>query len=280
MRPGGQLIVRGGTYAERIKNPSIVAGTSDAPVIVAAAPGERPVVSGLLWLKGASYWTIDGINVTWSDANLASEHMVKMTDGVGWRYTASEIWGAHSYAGLLIAGTPSNWTVDHLYVHDTYATNGTNQDHLIYVNAGLGSGRVAWNVLANSSNGRAIKVGPPSATSGVAGNVLIDHNTMFNNLGPSNVQLAWGTSDVTITLNIMDRSGANRNSVTAYQLSGTGNLVTDNVYWDSAGASDVVPGVTVGPNLHADPMFADVAGGDYHATNDLVLNYGAYAPGR
>jgi hypothetical protein len=138
-----------------------------------------------------------------------------------------------------------------------------------------------WNVLANSANGRAIKVGPPSATSGVAGNVLIEHNTMVNNLGPSNVQLAWGTSNVTVTGNIMDLSGANRPSVTTFELSGTGNRVDGNLYWRSAGAAETnTPGLTVGVNVTADPRFVDAAAGNYGPTNVVALTFGANAPGR
>lgn len=102
LRAGDVLYVRGGTYVERLTG-VISPGTAAAPIEVKAYPGERPVVEGLLWLSSADYWTVDGLNVTWSMANAANEHMVKMTGGVGWRITNAEIWGGRAL-------TPQFWS--------------------------------------------------------------------------------------------------------------------------------------------------------------------------
>lgn len=277
LQPGDTLYVRGGTYKERIRNPNIRPGTSSARITVAAEPGERPVVSGLLWLKGASYWTLDGINVTWSSANSSSEHMVKMTDGTGWRVTDAEIWGARSFAGILVAGNPANWRLDDLYVHHTYATNNTNQDHLIYVNTGMGGGVIENSVLAHSANGRAIKVGPPSAGSTPGGNVTIRHNTMFDNRGPSNVQLSYGASGNEIYRNIMVRSGSNRQNVTTYNLNGSGNWAKDNIGWESRAVvkSDAYLSDR-GGNKMVDPRLANPWGGDFGALSSAAAGYGVH----
>jgi hypothetical protein len=57
-------------YSERITAPKLRAGTSALRIKVAAYPGERPVIQGLLWLHSPSYWTFDGISVTWSAREL------------------------------------------------------------------------------------------------------------------------------------------------------------------------------------------------------------------
>src|SRR5688500_9652042 len=56
VRPGGTVLLQGGTYRERVKV-SVAPGRPEAPVRVAALPGQRPVIEGLLWVSGASHWT-------------------------------------------------------------------------------------------------------------------------------------------------------------------------------------------------------------------------------
>ena len=201
LHPGDTLVVRNGIYRESVKNPSITRGTADRRITVVAAPQEQPLLQGLLWLKGADYWTISGLDVTWADSNLPSEHMVKVSNSIGWRITDAEIWGARSYAAILVAGTAVDWSLDHLYVHDTMTTNSTNQDHLIYVNA-VGNGVIEHNVLTNSPNGRGVKIGPSSSSTTPVGNVRVRYNTFANNLGPSNIQLSYGATGNVITRNI------------------------------------------------------------------------------
>jgi hypothetical protein len=282
LQPGDTLLVRGGTYVENVTATTVTTASAAAPIRVAAYPGERPVLQGLLWLRNPSWWTFDGLNVTWNALNNASQHMVKLTDGSHWRFTNAEVWGAHSYAAILVAGAPADWSLDHLFVHDTYASNGANQDHLIYVNAlnGGAGGVVERNVLVRSVNGRAVKVGPSSSTGAAVGNLLIRYNTMADNGGPSNVQVAWATSDVTMYRNIMTRPAAGRSAITAYELSGTNDLVADNIAWDAAGVLDAgVAGlVDNGGNAVLDPQFAAAGSDDYHPTNPAASAYGAYAP--
>jgi len=276
LRAGDTLQVRGGTYAERIKL-TVSPATSTARIAVRNYPGERPVVSGLLWLKGASYWTLDGINVTWSTANSASEHMVKMTDGVGWRLTDAELWGAHSFAAVLVAGSPSQWSLDHNYIHDTYKSNSTNQDHLVYVNAGMGSGIIERNIFARSPNGRGVKVGPPSATTTPLGNIVIRYNTFYSNLGPSNIQLSYSASKVTIYRNIFSLVASGQTNITAYNLSGTGNLAYENVGYNSSGVAPSGTKLTIGSgNFMSNPGFTSSTS-DFSRVPVALAGYGRFA---
>jgi hypothetical protein len=64
LRPGDTLVIRGGTYRERITSPRLRPGRSGARITVKNYPGERPVIAGVLWLRSTSYWTFRGINVT------------------------------------------------------------------------------------------------------------------------------------------------------------------------------------------------------------------------
>ena len=275
LRAGDTLVVRGGVYRERLTG-TVAKGTATAPVRVVAAPGERPVVEGLLWLSSPDFWTLDGINVTWSSGNSANEHMVKISNGVGWRVTNAEIWGARSYAAVLVAGQPSGWSLDHLYVHDTYKSNGTNQDHLIYVNTGTGGGTIERSVLSGSQNGRGVKVGPPSGGSTPGGKVTIRYNTFYDNTGPSNVQLSYGATGNSIYRNIMQKSGSA--NITAYNLNGTGNVAQDNIGWESTRVLDVVAGLKdAGGNQRVDPRFNSTGAGGFRPQTLAAQAYGAFA---
>lgn len=263
---GDVLCVASGTYTENIR---VRAGAKD--VVVQAAPGARPVVQGLLWLHDIDGWVIDGINVTWDDRNDPNQHMVKFTGGAGWRYTNAEVWGAKSYAAILVAGDPMDWSLDRLYVHDTAPSNGVNQDHLIYANAGAGGGTIERNLLVGSANGRAVKVGSPSGD--VTDNVAIRYNTMVENRGPVNVQLSDRTSGVTIERNIM--VGSDAHNIRAYGVRGSGNLARNNIGWGSNGVLQDSPVLADGGgNLHVDPELDE----HYEPTNPMAQGYGHTAP--
>jgi len=277
LHAGDTLLVRGGTYSEQVML-TMNKGTATSPVKVKNYTGERPVIKGLLWLKGADYWTLDGINVTWSTANSSGQHMVKMTDGAHWRLTNAEFWGARSYAALLVTGAPSNWQVDHSYIHDTYKAHSLNQDHLIYVNAGTGAGVIERNVLVHSANGRGIKIGPSSGSSTRLGNLVVRYNTVYDNLGPTNVQLSYATYNVQIYRNILDGAASRQNNVDTYNLKGTGNVAYENAGWASSGVVVKVAGLTDGGgNIVSNPGFTSSTT-NFGAVPSKLSAYGRYAP--
>lgn len=278
LRAGDRLIVGGGEYHENV-DVKANAGRVDAPVQVIAAAGARPLVVGLLWLSAASYWDIRGINVTWDDHNSADQHMVKLTDGTGWLFGDAELWGAKSYAALLVDGHPKHFTLTGLYVHDTYPANDTNQDHLIYLNCGTGGGVVERSVLARSANGRALKIGSADAGNGKVANIVVRYVTMVDNRGPSNVQLAYDTSNVVIEHSLMAGAHEGRNNVTVFQLNGSGSVVRDSLGWDSTGLLDDVPGLRDGGgNVSLDPQLTGARGAQpYTPTNPKAQAYGRWA---
>ncbi|MDQ3105542.1 MAG: hypothetical protein M3Q87_10085, partial [Actinomycetota bacterium] len=114
LNPGQLLYVRDGTYREDLRRMVLNQGVADEEIVVQAYPGERALVRGLVWLRQPSYWTFDGLDVTW-DKRLADSppHMVKITGGVGWTWTNSEIWGAEAASNVLITGwqasEPADW---------------------------------------------------------------------------------------------------------------------------------------------------------------------------
>lgn len=280
MRAGQTLYIRGGTYTERVKI-TLAKGTSASPIAVRAYPNERPVVKGLLWLTTPDYWAIDGLNVTWDQATGGNrEHMVKFNGGTGWSFTNAEVWGARSYAAILIADTPASYRLSDLYIHDTYPTNDNNQDHLIYVNsyAGGTGGVIERSLFVNSMNGRAIKIGPPSGSTTPVGNVTIRYNTMYDNQGPANIQLSYGASDNRIYRNILQKVKPNYPNIETFNLNGSQNLAADNLGWEADGVLEAVSGLADGGgNIFRDPRFRNAPGGDFFPIDPTAQAYGRYA---
>lgn len=280
LRPGDKLVVRGGEYREAI-DLDVMPGTEEAPITVTAASGEEPVVRGLLWLENLSWWRISGVDVTWDTKHDDDEHMVKLADGNDWVFSDAELSSARSYAALLVSGRPERFLLTGLYVHDTKDTNGENQDHLVYLNCGTGGGVLERSLLVDSPNGRAVKIGPAGSDEGPVGNIVVRYNTMVDNEGPSNVQVSLETSDVVIERNIMDGSGEDRPSVTAFDLGGEGNVVRDNLTWRSAGTVQLgEPGLQdTGGNVEMDPRLAGASDDrPYEPRAEGAQAYGRWAP--
>jgi Domain of unknown function (DUF4214)/Protein of unknown function (DUF1565) len=283
LRAGDRLLVRGGTYEERVLLSATTTpkGTADAPITVEAYPGEQPVIRGRLKLSGPDHWTIRGIDVTWSTANTSNEHMVQFYGGTSWRFTDAEVWGARSFSAINVDNGASNFRLDHLYVHHTYATNDLNQDHLIYVSRDNQNGIIERNVLAVSPNGRGVKVGPGSLSSPSSDGIVIRYNTFYDNQGPSNVRFSGDSSNNAVYRNIFVRSGAGQAAVTPHELTGLGNNVSDNLAWATDGVVASIPGKLGdgGGNVVADPRLVDPNNGDFRPMNSAAAAYGAHAPG-
>jgi hypothetical protein len=278
LEAGDTLYLREGTYVERIKDPDVSDGTSSSPISVQAFRGERPVVKGLFWIKGADHWTYDGVNVTWDmESGAPDEYMVKLKNGTGWVFTNAEIWGAHSKGAIRVAGDATDWTLSYLYVHDTYPTNGEEEDDLLSVNTKDGGGVVERSLFVNSENGRAIRIGPDKEDGNKTSDVIVRYNTMYNNLGPSNIQVFYGAKDNEVHHNIMvGTQDSAKADVTRNGLSGKDNHMWDNLGWDSKeviGPSLLVDG---GGNVYMDPKFADPSRGDFRPTDPAATAYGVY----
>jgi Glycosyl transferase family 2 len=280
VRAGGSLYVRGGTYAERIKVHA-APGRPTARVLVSNFPGERPLLRGQLWIGEPSYWTIRGIDVTWAAGN-PDEPMVRIYGGTGWTLTGAEIWGAHATSGLHVDDGPradlGTWRVAGNCIHDTYPTNGQNQDHNIYVDDMSTSpnprGVITRNVLFDAVNGRGIKLGPGGATGGAV-NVDVSYNTIYNSA--QNIGVSRDSSRVRIYRNLLDR--ASEANVFSFELKGEGNAVRDNVGADAprflANTGSPRPLVDGGGNLFpAAPYFDSIGCRGFHPA--LLGSYGAY----
>ncbi len=280
VRAGETLMVKGGTYRELV-NPGyrMPKGTSSARINMTNAPGERVVIQGRVILTDMDYWTFSGINVTWDNNNGSSvEHLVIMNGGVDWVWRDSEIWGAKAFSAVLVTQNPRNFTLRGLYIHDTYPTNDTNQDHLIYCACGTGGGTIERNLLVGSANGRAVKVGGTGSGGPSIGNVKIRYNTMVGNLGPSSIQLSFNTSNITMERNIMVGAKSYAENISVYQLNGSNNRASNNIGYESQGviASQISDG---GGNIYRNPQLQ--AGNSYnsYAPQDSQSKaYGHLAP--
>lgn len=279
LRAGDRLVVDGGEYRENV-DVEVHRGTATEPVQVVAAAGARPVVVGLLWLSDLSHWDIRGLNVTWDDRNDSDQHMVKLTGGTDWVFGDAELWGAKSYAALLVDGRPERFRLTGLYVHDTHPANDTNQDHLIYLNCGTGGGVVERSVLAHSANGRALKIGSADSGGGAVGNITVSYVTMVDNRGPSNVQLAYDTSNVVIERSLLTGVHDGRKNVTAFDLTGSGSVVRNSLAWDSTGMLDDIDGLEDGGgNIFLDPQLTGARSAEpYRPTSSAAQAYGRWAP--
>jgi hypothetical protein len=287
LRAGDTLLIRGGTYEEVLGGGSsikIYPGTSSAGITVRNYGSERPVLKGLLWLSRPSYWTIDGLNVTWKDGQPSTYHMVKVTNGVNWKFMNAEVWGAKSYADMLVCSTltsePSNWQISGCAIHDTYKSNNTNQDHLIYVNTGLsaGSGLIERNLLFNALNGNGVKLGGADNTQGTT-NVTVRYNTIYNT--SQNVLIAWKSANNNVYRNILGKTDSNYGCVRGYQLTGGNNFVYDNLGYSAKSMILNDPGylgVKDGGNTFpVDPLFDAIGLTGFHPLNSSAVAFGRYA---
>ncbi len=280
LRHGQRLLVRGGTYRERVKIRA-APGRKRGRVLVRNFPGERPVLSGQLWIGDPSYWTIHGLNVEWAAAN-PNEPLVRLYGGTGWRLTRSEIWGAHSTSGLQVDDGPRNdlgrWAVSGNCIHDTFPTNGTNQDHNVYVADMTASpdphGVISRNIIFGAKNGRGIKLGPGGAAGG-ARNVEVRFNTIYDS--SQNVSLSRDTSHVSVERNILLR--ARESNITGFRLLGGDNVARQNVGGEAPAfiALTGTPGTLVdgGGNLRPRRLRFDSIGcSGFHPRR--FRNYGAH----
>ena len=279
LRSGTTTYVRTGVYRENVTLHAPNCAVQ-APCVLRNAPGDRPVLQGLLRLQGGSAWSVDGLGVTWDPRAEPDEHMVKVDGGSHWTLRRMELSGARSYANLLVVGEPRAWRVTQNCIRDTYPSNDVNQDHNVYVNTGDGGrdGLIDRNLLFNAPNGSNLKLGGPDASDSTTSNIIVSHNTMFN--AAQNLLVSGGSHDIRIDRNITAQ--ASLRAYRAYQLTGDRVVLAAGL---SAGAPEIQ---YADPGFRSlaldrvetveDPQFDRLACGGFRPGDKTAQAYGAYAP--
>lgn len=268
---GDTLIVGGGSYHERVelRGSSVPRGAEDARITVRAAQGERPLVVGIFWMSNADYWTFDGINVAWDDANRNSEEtMVRFFKGTGWIWQNSELSGARSYAGFAVSGGSTHWAIRGNTIRDTHPSNGVSQDHLIYI-SDASHGVIEYNLLINAPNGRGVKLGRTSAGSQLPSHVIVRYNTIVNT-GAGNISFSFDAHSNQVYRNVMVTATNGYHSVSDWRTTGANNLVTENVTFDSRGVFRLTSTIVDGGGnvVNVDPMLDET----YRPANPLLYD--------
>ncbi|MGH8978199.1 MAG: hypothetical protein ACRDV7_09015, partial [Acidimicrobiia bacterium] len=280
LHAGDTLWVHDGVYQERI-DITASAGRPDARITVAPFPGDRPLLRGMLWLGEPSYWTIEGLRVTSDEQHSPDKAMVRLYGGTGWVLRNSELFGARSVAALMIDDGPrqnlGEFAVRENCIHDTAPSNGQNQDHNIYVDDFGASpaphGVIERNVIFNAPNGNNVKLG--GGNGGGPRNVEVRFNSMLG--ANRNVSLSIGATGNQVSRNLL--MWAREANVFAFDLTGLGNAVYDNLTFASAspvGRSDTSAPVWFDRNLVRDPKIDAVSCTGLRPTGS-ELRYGRYA---
>ncbi|MGH2785060.1 MAG: right-handed parallel beta-helix repeat-containing protein [Actinomycetota bacterium] len=285
---GDTLIVRGGTYVERITSVVYRSGNAGNPIRVAAYPGEKPVIKGVLQIRDANYWTFDGINVLWDAASI-EDPAVKIMHGVNWSFINGEVWGAKSYAGIFVGsgevGEPSNWRIAGNCIHDTYAAHPPFLDHNLYIGLKAedqpGPGVVERNILFNATNGENIKVG--GGSEGGAEDVIVRNNTLYN--ASQNAMIVGATARTTFERNIMGKSIGKwwYPNLRGQDVTGAGNIARDNAGYGAAkflsSTNSPKPIVDMGGNqFPLDPKFTPASCTGFRPQNPAAKMFGRWAP--
>ncbi len=287
LRPGDVLLVRGGTYAERVHTmQGVTPGTASQPVLVAAYPGEQPIVRGYVRLTAPDHWTVIGLDITGDDAPYADgDYLLKIRGGDHWTWAHSEIHDVNAYAAMRAVPAPerqnpapSNWRFLRNCVHDTHPTHDLTKDHNLYIATGRGAGPglIEGNVIFNALAGENIKLGDDF---GGAENVTIRYNTLHR--AAQNVLLFGPSANNTIEKNLIGPVGGRAKSwypnVRGFNLTGAGNLAVDNIGFgasqfvftgnDSGSSTSIRDGGNAAPR---DPDFDRTGRCDGYAPRDAA----------
>jgi hypothetical protein len=256
---GDTLVVGAGEYAQDVK--------ARPPAGVTIRFDPDALIRGLYHLSSAEEFRALDTRVAWRDGLPSTEHMVKFQGGSGFEVAGGELWGARSFAALVVTGLAQEFDIHDLYIHDTYASNGKNQDHLIYIADGS-QGRIHHNRLKGAANGRGVKLGSTSSRALPVG-IEVDHNTIVDCLGPSPAQFSNRAAQNVAHHNICVNSA--EETFTVHDLTGRDNRVHDNIYWGSTGLMETSPGlIDGGGNRMEDPELDE----ELRPKADLIGIYG------
>ncbi len=213
-RAGDTIYLHEGIYDERVGTlRPLPKGTPDARITLRNAPGEHPVIRGMLnvFKGGFHHWTVQGIEIV-PDADLQpNEALVRLVDGVGWELRDMTIHGNRSYAAVRVmaeqSGLATNWAIRNSCIHSTAPANDVNNDHNIYVGAdsrhgiAAGPGVIEGNVVHGAPNGSNVKLGAGAPDLPGTSGVTVRDNIMAG--APQNVVIAWRSHDNVVENNLL-----------------------------------------------------------------------------
>ncbi len=258
LEPGQTLFLRGGTYGEWLTMAR--SGTAADPISLRSYPGETVELTGRLKIT-ASYVRVSGLRFVGRTAANPEQVLIYVSGGDHVEISNNELTGAAMSA--IYVGDPGNGADDVQFLSNWVHDNGThdNLDHGIYY--GTGTGGVIANNLFERNHAYGIHLYPD------CDNALVTQNTVVGH-GRSGV-LAGGeltTSDGNVVVNNIVAFNAGH-GVRSYWglLPGTGNLFRNNVAFGNAagnhGSGTLADSWTFLDTVEADPLFANVPGGDY-----------------
>ena len=255
-KPGRAIYVRAGTYREW---PTLTkSGTSSAPIVLRAFPGERPVLAGRLKITG-SYFRISGLVF---DGRGTSESgvLIYVSGGDHGEIDHNQLQNA-ALSGIYLGddGNPSDQIqIVGNHVHD----NGSheNLDHGVYV--GYARDGVLGNNIIDHNFAQGIKIGPD------AERMLVTQNTIVAN-GKSGVIVGgserWRSSNNLIVNNIVAYN-VDWGIRTFWAASpGHDNVAERNVVWGNGEDPFWLPGggLSEHGSIIDNPLFASLPGRDY-----------------
>jgi hypothetical protein len=283
VKAGGTVYLRGGVYRRDFSvTPS--AGTASSRITIASYPGEQAVLQGLVAISSPQYVTFDRINVTWNAGDY-TKHMLKIGGGRGWVWQNSEIWGAQSFANLLIHGAPADFALRGNVIRDCLGGEpAENRSHNLYVNApDAKNGLIERNIFFNAFKGYNVKLAGSSSGTDGTDNVTFRYNTLFN-ARQANMVLGNLADNNVIERNIFVKPGQ-RGNVRLYDLRGTGNVIRNNIGFEANRfcddyASTVTCSAVLGSgNLFPhDPKFNATTSAGFFPLDATAKSYGRYAP--
>ncbi|HSF01550.1 MAG TPA: right-handed parallel beta-helix repeat-containing protein [Solirubrobacterales bacterium] len=263
-QPGDTIVLAAGTYGARGTTTNAdTSGTATAPITFMGHPGQpKPMILGHFKIDG-DYLRFSRLffnGPTGRVKDISSENpkgeQVQVTiNGDHDTISNSEIANSDWHAGIYLSGAEDARIVGN-YIHDN-GDDGScchqyqwNASHGIYFSSG--SGLIANNVIEhNLARGVQLYKHPHD--------VLVTENTIVRN-GRAGVQVAKETANSTVANNIVAYNGDT--GIRSDSLSGTGNLVIDNLLWENAYPGRNLDGLTLRDNVSAAPRFVNST--DYH----------------
>ena len=233
--PGATVVLEPGTYGELGQTTNFeLSGTAAAPIVFTSQPeAARATIRGYVRITG-SHLHLDsllflgptGAIVPKTAENPGGQEVqVSIMHGDDVEVSNSEVADNAYHAGIFVSQV-TDVRLKSDYVHDNGdASTGANLDHGIYWCSGSGS-------ITNSRIEDNVAYGIqlyPAAT-----NVIVSHNTIAGN-GRGGVIVAREASDNRIANNMVIDN--REYGIRSYALTGTGNVASDNLIWNSGQAT-------------------------------------------